>query len=385
MPGAMAVMHKDNCQTSEDAPCCDVVSDSLDSSFAPSDVPTASFVRIPANSVSELRQVAGHRRTVQVISSPSGDTYELLDELGRGGMGIVYKARQKSLNRIVAIKLIRTDHVAHPHEIERFERETVAAARLDHPGIVSVYDAGTHEGWPFYVMAYVEGVTLAKRIAESRLTPCFAARVAEQLAATMAYVHQQGVVHRDLKPSNVLLDTDHRPYITDFGLAKLLGPATKLTASGVVVGSLPYIAPEQALGRSDRIGPATDIYAIGATLFTMLAGEPPFSGKDAFTIMKRVVHQPPKAIRSLRADVPAKLEAIVERCLAKDPKRRFASAGELAKELNAFRTATYDSITATSGLPESSDSPSQVVSIQSERPQSFLAAKFRWLTGMLSR
>lgn len=297
------------------------------------EVETRSFVLLATQNDLEFVEAIPMNRSLHGISTGEWDGYELLEEIGHGGMGVVYKARQKSLGRIVAIKVIRSDHVPQPSELERFDREILAAARLDHPGIVSVYDAGKHEGWPFYVMAYVPGSTLANRIKESPFSPPEATRIGHKIVESIAYAHRQGVIHRDLKPANVLMDDEDRPRITDFGLAKVMGPGVKLTASGVVLGSLPFIAPEQTKGRSELIGPASDVYALGAIMYTMLVGSPPFSDTDPVTLVRRITRDNPPAIRSLRPDVSPALESIIHRCLAKNPNERFATADELATAL----------------------------------------------------
>jgi serine/threonine protein kinase len=281
------------------------------------------------------------RKSLHGISTGEWDSYELLEEIGHGGMGVVFQARQKRLGRIVAIKVIRTDHAPQQAELERFEREIMVAARLDHPGIVAVYDAGKHEGWPFYVMAYVPGSTLSARIKNGALSIRDTARLAHQLADAMGYAHRQGVVHRDLKPANILLGDNDRPRITDFGLAKL-SSSIRLTASGIVMGSLPYLAPEQALGRNGLIGPATDVYALGIIMYTMLAGKPPFNDEDPMQLLKRITTEVPAKITTLRPDVPPLLARIMDHCLAKAPQDRFASGNELAAALAAYLDGQQD-------------------------------------------
>ncbi|MGE3776640.1 MAG: serine/threonine-protein kinase, partial [Pirellulaceae bacterium] len=238
---------------------------------------------------------------------PEIEGYELLEEIGRGGMGIVFKARQIRLGRIVALKLIRPDHTPREEEIKRFEREAAAAAQLDHPGIVSVFDAGKHEGWPFYAMSYVAGCSLAEKLEDGPLAPRQAAEIARQIAQAMGCAHRQGIVHRDLKPANVLIDEQGRARITDFGLAKLLDAAARLTASGMVIGSFPFMSPEQALGRNHLIGPATDIYSIGIILYAMLVGQPPFGGNDPVSVLDKVKYDMPRPVTALRSDVDVRL------------------------------------------------------------------------------
>ncbi|HEX5271247.1 MAG TPA: serine/threonine-protein kinase, partial [Gemmataceae bacterium] len=223
-------------------------------------------------------------RTVREDSPPPSDSaeppavpgYEILGELGRGGMGIVYKARQTKLKRLVALKMVLTGDRAAPEELERFRHEVEAVARLRHPNIVQVYEVGEHQGRPFYSLELVEGGSLLGRLRESLPEPREAAALVEQLARAMHAAHQCRVVHRDLKPANVLLTADGTPKVTDFGLAKKLDDPAGPTRTGAVIGTPAYMAPEQAAGRTKEIGPAADVYALGAILYECLTGRPPF-------------------------------------------------------------------------------------------------------------
>ena len=196
--------------------------------------------------------------------------YELLEEIGRGGMGVVYKARQKALDRIVAVKMILATHLASPEHIRRFQVEAWAAARLRHSNITQIHDVGQHHGQHYFTMEYIEGESLAQRIARQRLSFDAIVRLLSVVARAVDHLHAQGVVHRDLKPSNILLDRDDQPYVTDFGLAKVFVPGSEATATGVIAGTPSYMAPEQASGHSSEVGPAADIYSLGAILYELL-------------------------------------------------------------------------------------------------------------------
>jgi predicted Ser/Thr protein kinase len=273
-----------------------------------------------------------------VLPCTFGD-YELLEELGRGGMGVVYKARQYSLGRLVALKMVAEHARASEQVGQRLGLEARAAAALDHPNIVPVFDAGRHEGYQYFTMAYVEGSTLAARAAGRGLPVAEAVRVVRVVAEAVENVHRHGIVHRDLKPSNVLIDREGRPRVTDFGLAKSVAGGAGLTGTGQIVGTPSYMAPEQAYGKArGEVGPAADVYALGGLLYYTLTGSPPFSGDSLPEILLRVVHEPPTPIRWSRPLVPAELEAICLKCLSKDPAQRYPSAGALADALRAWES-----------------------------------------------
>ena len=261
--------------------------------------------------------------------------YELHREIARGGMGVVYKARQVNLNRPVALKMILAGNLAGEAEIRRFYLEAEAAANLDHPGIVPIYEVGEHEGQHYFSMGFVEGQSLAHRVAEGPLPPREAAALMVQIAEAVQYAHEKGVIHRDLKPGNVLLDTQGRPKVTDFGLAKKLQSDSGLTASGQIMGTPSYMSPEQAQGRTD-IGPLADVYSLGAMLFCLLTGRPPFQTDNVMETLKQVLERDPPEPRSLNAAIPIDLETIAQKCLQKDPHRRYGSARELAEDLNRY-------------------------------------------------
>ena len=255
--------------------------------------------------------------------------YELLDEIARGGMGVVYRARQVSLDRQVAVKMMRPGLLASETEIQRFRAEARTAASLQHPNIVAIHEVGEFEGLHYFSMDLVEGPSLAALVREKPLAPTEAARHVRTLAEAVGYAHSKGVLHRDLKPSNVLLDAAGRPRITDFGLARPIDGEAEGGAK--VVGTPAYMPPEQAAGVQE-LGPASDVYSLGAILYELLTGLPPFRGGQA-EVIRRVKEEKPAAPRALNPDVNRDLEAICLRCLEKDPARRYSSAAELAEVL----------------------------------------------------
>ncbi len=262
--------------------------------------------------------------------------YELLEEIARGGMGVVYKARQISLNRIVAVKMILAGNFATRADHDRFHAEAQAAALLDHPNIVPIYEVGEYEGQHYFSMGYVDGQSLAARLAEGPLPPKEAATMVATVAEAVEYAHRQGVIHRDIKPSNVLLDCQGRPRVTDFGLAKRVDSGSDLTATGQVLGTPSYMPPEQAAGQINAVGPAADIYALGALLYTLLATRPPFQAATSFETLQQVIDQEPVALRQLNAAVPRDLETIVLKCLEKSVPRRYSTAQALTDDLRRY-------------------------------------------------
>jgi WD40 repeat protein len=266
--------------------------------------------------------------------------YEMLQEIGRGGMGVVLKARQRSLNRLVALKVILAGPWASPTALQRFRQEAEAVALLDHPHIVPIYDVGTCEARPFFAMKLLEGGTLDRRFPEFRRDPPLAAQVVRILAEAVHHAHQRGVLHRDLKPKNVLLDAAGQPYITDFGLAKRIAggegtlPST-LTHSGDLLGTPSYMAPEQARGERG-ISTAADVWSLGALLYTCLASQPPFRSPTALETVEQVLNRDPPRPRTLNPLVDRDLETITLKCLNKEPNKRYASAQELADDLQRW-------------------------------------------------
>ncbi len=261
--------------------------------------------------------------------------YEIVRELGRGGMGVVYLARQTSLNRLVALKMILTAEHAGPTERERFRTEAEAIARLQHPGIVQIHEVGEYQGLPFFSFEFCAGGSLEKRLAGTPLPAQEAAGLVEKLARAMQAAHDKGVIHRDLKPANVLLAEDGNPKITDFGLAKKLDEAGR-TATGAVMGTPSYMAPEQARGRTKEIGPGADIYALGAILYECLTGRPPFKAPTPLDTIMQLLHNEPVPPRRLSPQIPRDLETICLKCLRKEIPRRYLRARDLADDLTRF-------------------------------------------------
>lgn len=262
--------------------------------------------------------------------------YELVEEIGRGAMGVVYRARQVRLDRWVAVKLLLVGAFASPESVKRFEREAQASGRLRHPNIVPTHDYGVFQGQPFISMDWIPGVNLAELIRQRPMAPGRAARQVMALARAIGYAHAQGILHRDLKPSNVVVDAEDQPHLTDFGLAKPLGEAMDLTLTGQLLGSPNYMAPEQAAGGHRELGPAIDIYALGAILYHCLTGRPPFVAESVTSTLRQVQESEPVAPRLLNASVPLDLETVCLKCLEKAPERRFGSAEGLAEELERF-------------------------------------------------
>jgi WD40 repeat protein len=262
--------------------------------------------------------------------------FELLEQIGHGGMGVVYRARQLRLDRIVAVKLLPLGAFSSREAIQRFRGEALAAAGLQHPNIVAIHDVGEHEGQPYYSMELVEGQTLAELVRDHPLPPRRAATYLQTIAGAVHYAHQHGILHRDLKPSNILIDEFDRPRITDFGLAKRLAEAPGATLAGVMMGSPSFMPPEQAEGRAGALGPATDVYALGAMLYHLLTRQPPFQAETLAGLLRRIQEEDPLPPRRLRPGIPRDLETICLRCLQKDPRRRYLSAAELGAELERF-------------------------------------------------
>src|SRR5262245_36411299 len=297
---------------------------------------------------------------------PSIAGYEVLEELGRGGMGVVYKARQTNLKRIVALKMILAGAHASREDLARFRREAEAIAQLQHPNVVQVYEIGEQQNVPFLVLEFIEGGNLAHRLPVTRPSPREAASLIEVLARTVQVAHDRGIIHRDLKPANILLQGksqipnskleqggcsplpdlgvgswDFVPKVTDFGLAKQVNannpsaPAYR-TASGAILGTPNYMAPEQASGKNKEIGPPVDIYALGALLYECLTGKPPFHADTPLDTVLRVLSEEPVSPRRLNVAVPRDLETVCLKCLEKRPRNRYVTAGELADDLRRF-------------------------------------------------
>jgi serine/threonine protein kinase len=274
--------------------------------------------------------------------------FELLDELGRGGMGVVYRARQRNLNREVAVKLILHGAQASEGDKARFRAEVAAAARLEHPNIVPIYEVGEADGWQFFGMKLIDGDTLASRIANGPVTEQVAVDWVLKIARAIEYAHQRGVIHRDLKPANVLVDRAGVPHVTDFGLAKYAtAGAVSLTHSGTILGTPAYMAPEQAAGNRGKVGPQSDVYSLGAILYSLLTGRAPFQGASPVDTVLMVLEQDPLSPRLLNRRISRDLEMIVLKCLQKPSELRYLSAGALADDLQAYHDG--ETIVARSG------------------------------------
>jgi aminoglycoside phosphotransferase (APT) family kinase protein len=290
-------------------------------------------VTAPALPVSSMRDEPGPPAAGGELVRIAG--YEVLGELGAGGMGVVYKARQTSLRRIVALKKVRSGECASADELRRFQAEAEAVAQLQHPNIVQVYEVGQHDGLPYFSLEFCAGGSLEKQLDGTPWGARRAATLVEVLAGAMQAAHRVGIIHRDLKPANVLLTADGTPKITDFGLVKRLDVPGH-TQINAVMGTPPYMPPEQAGASGGRVGPTADVYSLGAILYELLTGRPPFKAATALETVLQVLSEEPVPVRRLQPKVPKDLETICHKCLEKEPRRRYASAAELADDLGRF-------------------------------------------------
>jgi tRNA A-37 threonylcarbamoyl transferase component Bud32 len=275
-------------------------------------------------------------RVTGLAGWPAVAGFEILEELGRGGMGVVYKARQNNLSRLVALKMVLAGAHAGPDALARFHKEAQAVASLQHPDIVQIHDVGQVGGLPYISLEFIDGGSLDRRIEGRPQEPMQAARTIRILARAIHAAHLRGIIHRDLKPANILLTADGRPKITDFGLARRLGDDSDQTRTGTIVGTPDYMAPEQALGQAHDAGPLADQHALGAILYELLTGRPPFRGATAHDTIEQVRTQEPVPPKRLQPKVPRDLETICLKCLQKEPHRRYPSADALADDLDRF-------------------------------------------------
>jgi hypothetical protein len=310
--------------------------------------------------IEELRQLLNVAQIAQQIGSASAsatatqprpaiappgslprsfDGYDLLQEIGRGAMGVVYKAWDPRLKRYVALKLMLGGEHAAAVELSRFRSEAQAAAGLSHRNIVPVYQVGAADGLPYFCMKFVEGTTLAARVSQGPLPPREAAQLVARIARAVEHAHRHGILHRDLKPSNVLIDEDDQPVVSDFGLAKRTHAGASgagLTQTGLIVGTPSYMAPEQAVASSAEVGPASDVYSLGAILYELLTGRPPFQAASAVDVLLLVRSEEAVRPRLLNPGIDGDLELICLKCLEKSPVHRYATAARLADDLDAF-------------------------------------------------
>ncbi|HEX4415788.1 MAG TPA: protein kinase, partial [Lacipirellulaceae bacterium] len=264
--------------------------------------------------------------------------FELLEEVARGGMGIVYKARQATPRRIVALKMILAGQFASETDVQRFYAEAQAVAALDHSNIVPVFEVGNCDGQHYFTMGFVEGKSLSDRLVDGPIAASEAAAIVRDVAIAVHYAHQRGIVHRDLKPSNILVDKTDRVRVTDFGLASRPTDGTRLTCTGQLLGTPNFMPPEQLSGKPDQIGPTSDVYALGATLYALLTGRPPFQTASMADTLRQVAEREPLPPRQLDAAIPRDLETIVLKCLQKTSTRRYATAQDFADDLQRFLT-----------------------------------------------
>ena len=259
--------------------------------------------------------------------------YELLEEVGRGGQGVVFRARQKSLNRTVALKVISLGQWASEAHLKRFRREAEAAASLDHPGIVPIHEVGERDGSCYFSMQFIEGGQLDEVVRREPMPIRRAAELIAKVARTVHYAHEHGILHRDIKPGNILLDKNGEPHLTDFGLARLLDTQSSVTRTIDVLGTPSYMAPEQAAGETTKLSKATDVYGLGAVLYQLLTGQPPFAGGTTYETIRLLRDTEPRPPRLLNPKVDRDLSTICLKCLEKDPQRRYSSALALAEDL----------------------------------------------------
>jgi serine/threonine-protein kinase len=261
--------------------------------------------------------------------------YQVLEEIGRGHMGVIYRARQRHSRRIVALKRVLSYLKGSPDTLERFRRETEAAAGLDHPNILPIYEIGEVDALPFFTMKYATGGTLQSVASSLREDPRQCIMLLAKVARAIDYAHRQGILHRDLKPENILLDSRGEPMVSDFGLAKRLDAGNDATP-GLIFGTPGFIAPEQASGNRDALTAAVDVYSLGAVLFDLLTGRPPFVGTHALAVIRQAADEQAPSLRSINPSLDSRLEMICAKCLKREPQERYHSAAELAEDLERW-------------------------------------------------
>ncbi|HET6323186.1 MAG TPA: protein kinase [Planctomycetaceae bacterium] len=322
----------------------DGIDDTNGDAFATDETQGGTVKRVARPAVDPANRASRLSADQPSMASTRFGAYELIEEIARGGMGVVYKARQSKLDRIVALKMIRADQFDSASSILRFQNEAEAAAKLDHPGVVPIFDVGDQDGQPYLSMAFIDGESLAARVARGRLESREAARIVRDVAQAIQHAHERSIVHRDLKPANILLDASDRPRVTDFGFARRVDVPIGVSLDGSVIGTPSYMSPEQAAGDMSRVGPACDIYSLGAVLFHLLTGRPPFVGANVLEIIRQVSQKPVESPRAINPSVPVSLERICLKCLAKQPEQRYATAGDVAAELDRYLQSPPDVI-----------------------------------------
>src|SRR5437660_1579686 len=285
--------------------------------------------------VDKSARAARKRQRLAEMLGELGD-YELLEEVGRGGQGVVFRARQKSLNRIVAVKVISLGQWATKAHLKRFRLEAEAAASLDHPCIVPIYEVGERDGQCYFSMKFVEGGQLDEVVRRTPMSIRQAAELIAKVARTVHYAHEHGILHRDIKPGNILLDAKGEPHLTDFGLARLVESDSTVTRTMEVLGTPSYMAPEQAVGNNAAISSVTDVYGLGAVLYQLLTGQPPFAGGTTYETIKLLLDTEPRSPRLLNPKVDRDLSTICLKCLEKDSQRRYPSALALAEDIERW-------------------------------------------------
>src|SRR5947209_5162266 len=302
---------------------------------AGSDDPGRPASSMPATTPDDVAPASKKAARAAEMLGELGD-YELLEEVGRGAQGVVFRRRQKSLKRIVALKVITLGQWASKPHLKRFRREAEAAASLDHPGIVPIYEVGERDGSCYFSMKFVEGGQLDEVVRRAPMSIRQAAELIVKVARTVHYAHEHGILHRDIKPGNILLDQKGEPHLTDFGLARLVESESTVTRTMEVLGTPSYMAPEQAVGNNAAVSSVTDVYGLGAVLYQLLTGQPPFAGGTTYETIKLLLDTEPRQPRLLNPKIDRDLSTICLKCLEKDPKRRYSSALTLAEDLNRW-------------------------------------------------